>query len=211
MKNFVITILDDPKSVELAHRCIDSGKKFGIDIEIFNAVTPKDDIYGILEESGIYHGDFVDTYAYKDRMISCFLSHHFLWWQCLVWNEEVTIFEHDAVINSPIPKLNYKGCVNLGKPSYGEYNIPSEGVSELTCMNHFPGTHAYRVNPYGANEFINGSKIKSNTPDIFLHKNMFKFLEEYYPWPVTAEGNYTTVQKLRGQMEKHNFKKENLF
>jgi hypothetical protein len=44
MKAYVITITTLPKSVEIANRCIESGKKFGINVEVFSAITPKNKV-----------------------------------------------------------------------------------------------------------------------------------------------------------------------
>lgn len=210
MRNFVITMLNHPQSVEVSNRCIDSGKQFNIDIEIFDAITPSDDLEKILKDEGIGTNDFIDTYATYEGMVSCFLSHYFLWKKCIELNEEITIFEHDAVIQSPIPRLDYIGCVNLGKPSYGIYQTPTKGLGRLQSMTHFPGTHCYRVNPYGAQKFIEQSKISGNTPDIFLHSNTFDFLEEYYPWPVISNDTFSTIQTKEGLRRKHSYKTNNL-
>ena len=48
MKPFVITISDIEDSVKSAQRCIDSAKEFGIDVEIFEAYTPKDKPFDVL-------------------------------------------------------------------------------------------------------------------------------------------------------------------
>ena len=52
---YVITIMDNPKSVAAAKRCIQSGISQNIKIEHFKAVTPKDNIPKLLEENEIYN------------------------------------------------------------------------------------------------------------------------------------------------------------
>ena len=42
MKSYVITIMDNPRSVKVAKRCIESGKKFGVEVEHHPGFTPKD-------------------------------------------------------------------------------------------------------------------------------------------------------------------------
>ena len=42
MTAFVITIQDNPKSQQVADRCVESGKKNGLNIQKFRAFTPKD-------------------------------------------------------------------------------------------------------------------------------------------------------------------------
>ena len=46
---YVITIMDNPKSVAAANRCIKSGLSQNIKIEHFKAVTPKNNISKLLE------------------------------------------------------------------------------------------------------------------------------------------------------------------
>ena len=53
MKNYVITIKDIDRSDQAAERCIKSGKRNGIDIEKFDAVTPRNvNITEALKEEG---------------------------------------------------------------------------------------------------------------------------------------------------------------
>jgi len=41
MKHYVITIKELPQSVEYAERCIRSGSRHGLMIEMFDAITPQ--------------------------------------------------------------------------------------------------------------------------------------------------------------------------
>jgi hypothetical protein len=50
MRNFVITIQDNEKSEAAAERCVTSGKQHGIEIEYYDAFTPKDCHQYIAEE-----------------------------------------------------------------------------------------------------------------------------------------------------------------
>ena len=49
MRAFVITIINNEKSVEAAERCISSGIKNGVNIEKFEAYTPDDKTFFILD------------------------------------------------------------------------------------------------------------------------------------------------------------------
>ena len=40
MKHFVITIIDNDKSHYAADKCVESGKKFGLEIDYYEAFTP---------------------------------------------------------------------------------------------------------------------------------------------------------------------------
>ena len=54
MKHYVITIIDNKKSVEAALRCIASARmNAGIDVEMFHAVTPAIDLEEKAKETWI--------------------------------------------------------------------------------------------------------------------------------------------------------------
>ena len=53
MQAYVITIMDEPKSVQSAKRCIKSAKRYGVDVEMWPAITPKDNPVKIFEDKGL--------------------------------------------------------------------------------------------------------------------------------------------------------------
>lgn len=209
MKNYVITIMENPKSVQAARRCILSGKACGMEIEMFPATTPSNcNILEYTKENGLPVTRFLNSkYSNEEYSIAAFLSHYFLWVKSASIYEEITIFEHDAYITSPIPDtIAYSKCINLGKPSYGKFNTPSNlGVNRLTSKPYFPGAHAYRVNPNGANLLTFEARKTAAPTDVFLNVHSFPWLEEYYPWPAEARDSFTTIQKKEGCLAKHNW------
>jgi len=50
MDAFVIAIESNVKSMAVAERCIKTGSKFGLDVKVHPAVTPKDDIDKMMME-----------------------------------------------------------------------------------------------------------------------------------------------------------------
>ena len=68
-----------------------------------------------------------------------------------------------------------------------------------------PGTHAYMISPSGAKLLLN--KKETTTPDLFLNKRDFPWIQEYYPWPIKADDNFTTIQNAKGSVAKHNYDK----
>lgn len=206
MKSYVITITDLDRSVEVANRCIASAKTFGIDVEIFKATTPKDNVYKIAEEKGINLSGFDERYSRKENAIACFLSHYALWEVAIKCNESILILEHDAVFVSGVDiNVSFKGLLSLGKPSYGKYNIPQKGISPLTSKGYLPGAHAYLIKPNAASDLINRSKICSRPTDVFIDRKSFSWIEEYYPWPVEVKDTFTTIQKKTGCVAKHSY------
>jgi len=210
MKAFVITILDNDKSVKAADRCISSAKKFNIDVEKFKAITPADDPVDIAEKKKISLKLFKEPYSRFYNCVSAFLSHYTLWEQCLKDNERYIIFEHDAVVTNNINvSANIKGCVNLGKPSYGGYRNPGIlGIGPLKSKAYFPGAHAYMLDPFAARFLTERARLIARPTDLFLNLESFPFLEEMYPWPVEAKDSFSTIQKQLGCLSKHNYGEE---
>lgn len=207
MKNYVITIEDLEQSVQTANRCIKSAKKFGLDVQKWNAITPRNtNIYSKLRDESIDAIGFEEIYSRTDNCIAAFLSHFSLWKECAIGTETFTIFEHDAVVVNYIPEVVFDKVISLGKPSYGRYNTPQLlGVNPLVSKRYFPGAHAYRITPAGAQALVTQAKIKAKPTDIFLNIDTFPFLQEIYPWPVEAVDSFTTIQNERGCLAKHSW------
>ena len=207
MKNFVITITDIEQSVQCAQRCIKSGKRNGMKIDMYDAVTPRNvNVYRMMEEEGIDTQGFVEQYSRLENCIAAFLSHYSLWKKCMEDTHTYTIFEHDAYIVQPISdSLIFNKVVSFGKPSYGGYNMPSFGVGPLTSKRYFPGAHAYRLTPAGARVLVEQAQRHARPTDVFLNLETFPFLQEYYPWPVEARDSFTTIQNPVGCYAKHSY------
>jgi len=207
MKNYVITIKDNPGSVNVAERCIKSGARNGMLIETFDAITPTNtDIYELAKKEGIDIGGFKEQYSRLDNCIAAFLSHYSLWKLAVETSSPITIFEHDAVVvNNINSELIPNVAVNLGAPSYGKFNTPNLGVGPLVSKPYFPGAHAYRVSYKGAEQLIYQAKREAKPTDIFLNIHTFPGLQEKYPWPVECKDNFTTIQNERGCLAKHNY------
>lgn len=207
MKSYVITIMDNPDSVKAADRCIKSAAKYGVQVEKFSAITPKDNPLELAEKKNIPVKGFEEKYSRFENCISAFLSHFYLWEKCLKSNTQQMILEHDAYfVDSVNMFMNFDKAINIGKPSYGKAQTPMKlGVNPLTSKQYFPGAHAYIIKPAGASAFIQRAFIDAGPTDIFIHKGRFPWLEEYYPWPVEARDTFTTIQKTEGCLAKHNY------
>ena len=207
MKNYVITIMGNPKSVNVAERCIKSGTKYGMEIEHFEAITPYNtDLNKKMKNEGIDFDGFKEKYSRLSNCVAAFLSHYSLWKRAVDTNDTITIFEHDAVLVDTIPDVPFQQCISFGKPSYGRFNTPTQlGVGPLVSKPSFPGAHAYRVSPKGAEQLIYQAKKAAKPTDVFLNIHTFPGLQEYYPWPVEARDNFTTIQKTEGCLAKHSY------
>lgn len=205
MRAFVITIPME-QSEKAARRCIKSGKKFGLDIELFMGYTPSDHPIMIAEELGIPVDNFKEVYSRFDRCVAAFLSHRRLWEWSASNNTEVLIFEHDAVIQDEIRQVPHKGVLSYGHPSYGKWVTPSTlGVNDLVSKQYLPGAHAYAVKPLAAKIMLEKAKQEACPTDLFISNKNFNFVQEYYPWPVVADDSFTTIQNTTGCAAKHNY------
>jgi len=210
MKAFVITIVDNERSVEAARRCIISAEKHGTKVTTYPAITPKNtDLKAYTNKHNISTRFFNETYSRTDNCIAAFCSHHSLWQKAVELNEDVLILEHDAKFIQPLPELRYyEGCISFGRPSYGKYFFPSfMGTTKLISKQYFPGAHAYMVSPKAAPILLNAAHSQACPTDLFFHNDRFNFLQEYYPWPIWADDSFTTIQNVKGCVAKHNFGK----
>lgn len=210
MKYYVIAIPTHEGSQRNADRCIESGKRYGVDIKKFDAITPEThDVESIFKQQGIPTNNFSTKYSKRGNVLSCFLSHYTLWQSSVSHNEPYTIFEHDAIVNAPLPEKPPIFAGSFGKPSYGNYKTPSHlGWGDLTSKPYFPGAHAYTVTPIGAHMLIQAAKINASPTDVFLDRGRFDWLQEYYPWSAYVDDSFSTVQKVEGCLAKHNFNSE---
>jgi len=211
MKAFVITIYGNERSVQASNRCIKTASMYDIEVEQHKACTPADKPEEFLKSRGIDPDNFDEVYSRHQNCMAAFSSHFSLWEKCAVGDEEFLILEHDAYFVNGIPEnLNYLHVMTVGKPSYGNFQTPSMiGVNPLTHKRYFGGAHAYLVKPSGAWLLIETAQRGYAKPtDVFLHTDNFPWLQEYYPWPVEARDNFSTIQNLNGCMAKHQFNRE---
>ena len=206
MRMFVITIMENERSVQVADRCVKSGQVFGYKIEKHPAYSPQNcNVNQELDNLNYDRSGFIEKYSRPENCIAGFLSHHSLWMKCLELNEPIVIFEHDAVVTNDIPNLVLFDILNLGKPSYGKFNTPTFiGYGSLVSKPYFPGAHAYRITPKGAADLINEAQFSAGPTDIYIHSSKFT-LGEFYPWVAEARDNFTTIQRKEGCYAKHNY------
>ena len=207
MKAFVITILENKQSVEAANRCIESGKRHGLEIEKFDAITPADNPVELLQTRGIDPIQFDEKYSRSLNCISAFLSHYALWESCSKGDEDFIIFEHDAVMVTPLPMLFPNYVMNIGHPSYGKWNKPNFlGLNPLTTKRYFPGAHAYWVTPKGGKLLVENAPLYAKPTDVYLNLDTFPWLQECHPFVAEARDTFTTIQVEEGCLAKHNWK-----
>ena len=206
MKAYVITIKSNKKSYESARRCIRSAGRMGVEVEMFNAITPADSPIKIASDKNIPTDLFEEVYSRFNNCLAAFLSHHTLWERCVELKEPVLVLEHDAVFVNQLPPFFTGKIVNLGKPSYGKYNTPPMlGENPLISKRYLPGAHGYYIEPAGAKQLIETAQTKAAPTDVYINLENFPDIKEYYPWPVEAKDGFTTIQNENGCLAKHNY------
>lgn len=195
MKPFIITISDIEDSVKASNRCIESAKNFGVEIETFDAYTPKDNPFEIFEKLGIKLSDRIYKNPHLrslDSQCASVLSHYSLWKKAIELNEPILVLEHDAVFVDKLPDLKDYLLVNLSKPSYGKYQNPKKGLHPFPNP-HLKGAHGYAVSPKGAKKIMGAINQRGiwAAADVFLN---FSWMQEYAPWPIEAISKFTTIQ-----------------
>ena len=155
---------------------------------------------------GITTSGFHSDFSNYSSVVAAFLGHYHLWKMSVETNEIIFIFEHDAILTGDLPSMSFDKVVNMGKPSYGNYNTPKTlGVQPLVHKPYFGGAHAYMVAPEGAKLLIEKAKTDAGPTDVFLNVHNFPWLQEYYPWIAEAKDHFTTIQKEKGCLAKHNY------
>lgn len=209
MKAFVITIMDNPKSVAAADRCVRSGATWGVPVEKFKAITPSDSPIKIASEKQIPIEGFEEKYSRFDRCLSAFLSHYSLWEKCIEERQPMVVLEHDAYFVNGLPLFIGGHIVNLGQPSYGRFRIPQIlGEGPLQSKRYLPGAHGYYIDPKGAKLLVERANTDAAPTDVFINLDHFKDIKELYPWPIEARDSFTTIQNETGCGAKHNWHKD---
>ena len=140
MKAFIITMKDNPDSVKLSQRCIQSIEetKTPLDVHVSNAVVPEtlpDTLHSYFRNSNIANiyytypktpeenrhdlrsGLQLSAYptADLDKRVSCLMSHYVLWQYAIQNDETIMILEHDAIFyvrNKPFdPNIEFNGSI----------------------------------------------------------------------------------------------------
>jgi len=137
MKAFIITMKDNPDSVKLSQRCIQSIEetKTPVDVHVSNAVVPEtlpDTLHSYFRNSEI--ANIYYTYpktpeenrhdlrsglqlrAYStanlDKRVSCLMSHYVLWQYAIQNDETIMILEHDAIFSRMFdPNIEFNGSI----------------------------------------------------------------------------------------------------
>jgi hypothetical protein len=212
MKGYVVTILQLPPSVDIANRCVESGRMFGVEVELFPAVYKTESLAEMAKE-GLIMGEINDAYSNVEAYVGNFISQFRIWKKIIEANAGGIVLEHDAVFVNSVPKLE-GDIINLGKPSYGKYAVKdTPGIYPMFSKPYtkpygvyIPGAHGYYVSPIGAKQLVDKAyEVGVVQCDLFLNNVNFPDIKELYPWIIEARDSFTTIQKEKGCKAKHNY------
>ena len=102
MKSFIITMLGHEMSEQLSAECREQAAKFGINVEVFEAVWGRD-YEQHLKKLNITLGRQKLSKMTLGHYGN-FLSHFYLWMACVKDNEPYLVLEHDGWLMREIPK-----------------------------------------------------------------------------------------------------------
>lgn len=197
---FVITLSENESSFKQADVLIDSSSHFRnvFVIEKYKATTPDEVVEAFLKENikwnypwtqsvlDLQTGLRKSAYETADpkKRMACFMSHYLLWKRCAEEDEDMLIFEHDAVFirTFSLDEVRYGAydVVSLNDPRGATrksqvYNELIEGkkLTEVPWLDDrqipqgLPGNSAYYIRKAGA-------------------KKLLSLVKEYGAWPNDA-------------------------
>lgn len=194
LKCFVITLIDNPVSLELSQKTILSANKYGINCTQWTAINGMHVSIDNLKNNYGIEKILKKSITQRPGVLGCFLSHFILWLYCVKINESIVILEHDAEFIRSIPnnivdyfedvlKLdaynindnNYQSLVEASlseKISYGEPDFNGYHKAGKYSL----GAHGYIIKPSGAIKLINFSKIQGILPtDLHIGNEVVNF------------------------------------
>ena len=101
MKAKIITLKNNELSERVSRDCVEQAAKFGIFVEVFNAIN------GLEYQKHLDQLNIRPLKKFKKGkpgVYGCFLSHYYLWKECLESNEPYIILEHDGFLLKPLPE-----------------------------------------------------------------------------------------------------------
>lgn len=174
MKFKIIRLKNNPISEKYASECVDQAKKFGIDVSYFDAIN------GLEYQEHLDELKLAPRYKFKKGragVFGCFLSHFYLWQECVRKNVPYCILEHDGYFIRPLPENildTFSEVLKLDNldPFSKSYNIDLELQKELPLIiekyhnpnakflekngtgNYMRGAYGYIIKPQAAEKLL---------------------------------------------------------
>jgi glycosyl transferase family 25 len=174
MKAFIIRLKDNEISEKHASECVSEAKKYGIDVNYFDAIN------GNEYATHLENLKIVAKYKFKKGrvgVLGCFLSHFYLWKKCISENTPFLILEHDGFFIKPLPddvmdhftdvlKLDGLDPYSKSYPialenqktlpvTYEKYhNSQAKFLEKNQTGNYMRGAYSYIIKPNAAKKLI---------------------------------------------------------
>lgn len=134
MKIYIITLKNNEYSIISSNKCINSGKKFNLNIETFPGVD-KNESENLMKDYNLEwswaENNTKKTYCAKTGLLmfpyktndlraikGCSMSHFLLWNKCVKLNEPICILEHDSIFLREIPEdIEFYGICQINDPA----------------------------------------------------------------------------------------------
>ena len=232
IKANIITLVNNHQSTVATRTLIESIKKTKSEIDplIFPATTPLS-IPDDLKKSSFIDADAchwsypndpsqdgldmktglrLTHYPTRDpaRRVACMISHMRCWQDCIDRQEDMIIFEHDALVTKQIKikeltKDFHGGIIGLNNPigatrraqMFDEIAKQRDGlqpvptIDDLDVPQGLAGNSAYYIQPAAAKKLLRKVEEIGMWPnDALMNKQFFPWLKIVYPY-------YTTIQK----------------
>ena len=231
MKAKIIVLKNNELSEKVAKDCIEQATKFGLSVDIFDAINGFDakfhlDSLNIKQLTKFKKG--------KLGVVGCFLSHYYLWLDCIKDDVPYIILEHDGYFIKQLPenildlfddvikldsgdpyKLSYSSWISEHENdapliwTVGDYEggggIHQRGAGWMTI-----GAYAYIIKPHAAEKLVNWVKINGFLPTDWLIGSAVVNISHYSPTiarlhPLYAvDGNVKKLSLTMHLEETHN-------
>ena len=174
MKFKIIRLKGNAISEKHADECVEQAKKFGIEIDYFDAIN------GLEYPKHLEELKIVPRYKFKKGragVYGCFLSHYYLWQQCARNNVPFCILEHDGYFIKPLPHNildQFSDVLKLDNldpfsKAYNDllleqnnqetqiekyYNNQAKFIDKNGTGNYMRGAYGYIIKPHAAAKLI---------------------------------------------------------
>ena len=184
MKFFIIRLKDNAISEKHADECVAQAKTFGIDIEYFDAIN------GLEYSNHLKRLKIFPKYKFKKGragVFGCFLSHYYLWMNCVKDGVPYLILEHDGYFVEPLPNnildqfadvlkldgldpfskeynLALKNEKNMSLTYKKYYNPTAKFLEKNETGNYMRGAYGYIIKPHAAKTIVKWIAVNGFVP-----------------------------------------------
>jgi len=180
MKTVIIRLKDNSISEKHSDECIEQAKKFNVYPEKFDGIN------GLTYKDHLEKLNIRPLKKFKKGLpgiYGCFLSHYYIWKDCVKSNIPYFILEHDGFLIKPLPEdildhfedilrldsenpydPNYENELKLKENQTLEYNKIIKTDSDNGAGWYAGGTYAYIIKPHAAKKLLDWIDINGFLP-----------------------------------------------